>query len=161
MPRDLLIGQQVDEHIDGARVPHVAQRHRDHLTGAAVVLVSGEFDQVIEDAVVRHLGEGVAGRPLDAQGLVERRVAEFRDEAYRYHPLGRYVVRAPEVCDGRPTFKYTRTEIAGVLDCIAAGENIDDIVAGYHGRAPREAVLEAIQIVTDGFLKALPELESA
>ncbi len=43
-----------------------------------------------------------------------------------------------------PTFKYTRIEITGTLDRLAAGENLDQIVAGYRGRVPREAIIEAI-----------------
>ena len=31
-------------------------------------------------------------------------------ETYEYYPLGKYVVAAPKVCGGRPTFKYTRLE---------------------------------------------------
>ncbi|MEZ4737414.1 MAG: DUF433 domain-containing protein [Caldilineaceae bacterium] len=50
------------------------------------------------------------------------------------------------VCGGRPTFKYTRIEIAGTLERIAAGEAIDEIVAGYRGRVNREALLEALQL---------------
>jgi uncharacterized protein (DUF433 family) len=82
-------------------------------------------------------------------------------ETYQYYPLGKYVVRAVGVCAGRPTFKYTRIEIAGTLDRLAAGENLDEIVAGYRGRVSREAIIEAIQIVTAGFLKTLPALEPA
>lgn len=82
-------------------------------------------------------------------------------ESYRYYPLGQHVVRAVGVCGGRPTFIHTRIQIAGALDRLAAGERIDDIVAGYQGRVPREAVIEAIQIVTSEFLKTLPELEPA
>jgi uncharacterized protein (DUF433 family) len=85
----------------------------------------------------------------------------MNDELYRYYPLGQHVVRAVGVCGGRPTFKYTRIEIAGTLDRLAAGENIDEIVTGYRGRVSREAVIEAIQIVTAGFLRTLPELEPA
>ncbi len=48
-------------------------------------------------------------------------------EPYRYYPLGDHIVRAPGVCGGRPTFKYTRIEIAGALDRVAAGETIDDV----------------------------------
>ena len=80
-------------------------------------------------------------------------------EAYRYEPLGEHVVRAVGVCGGRPTFKYTRIEIAGTLDRLAAGESLDEIAAGYRGRVSREAIIEAIQIVTAGFLKTLPALE--
>jgi uncharacterized protein (DUF433 family) len=79
-------------------------------------------------------------------------------ELYRYYPLGKYVVRAVGICGGRPTFKYTRIEITGTLDRLAAGESLDTIVAGYRGRVSREAVIEAVQIVTDGFVKTLPAL---
>jgi uncharacterized protein (DUF433 family) len=82
-------------------------------------------------------------------------------ETYQYYPLGKHVVRAVGVCGGRPTFKYTRIEIAGTLDRLAAGENLDEIVAGYQGWVSREAIIEAIQIVTAGFLKTLPALEPA
>jgi uncharacterized protein (DUF433 family) len=85
----------------------------------------------------------------------------YGGEPYEYYPLGQYVVRAPGVCGGRPTFKYTRIEIAGTLDRLAAGEDLDEIVSGYQGRVSREAVLEAIQIVTEGFIKRLPKLKSA
>jgi len=82
-------------------------------------------------------------------------------EAYQYEPLGEHVVRAVGVCGGRPTFKYTRIEITGTFDRLAAGESLDEIVAGYRGRLSREAIIEAIQIVTAGFLKTLPALEPA
>jgi uncharacterized protein (DUF433 family) len=82
-------------------------------------------------------------------------------EPYQYYPLGEHVVRAVGVCGGRPTFKYTRIEITGTLDRLAAGESLDVIVAGYRGRVSREAVMEAVQIVTDRFLKTLPALEPA
>jgi uncharacterized protein (DUF433 family) len=82
-------------------------------------------------------------------------------ELYQYYPLGKHVVRAVGVCSGRPTFKYTRIEISGTLDRLAAGESLDEIVAGYRGRVSREAVIEAIQIVTAGFLRTLPALEPA
>jgi len=82
-------------------------------------------------------------------------------EPYTYYPLGDYVVRAIGVCGARPTFKYTRIEIAGTLERLAAGENIDDIVAGYRGRVSRAAIVEAMRLVTAQFLQALPALESA
>jgi len=66
-------------------------------------------------------------------------------ESYRYYPLGNHVVQAVGVCGGRPTFKYTRIEITGTLERLAAGENIDDIVRGYRNRVPHEAVVEALR----------------
>ncbi|MFZ4661300.1 MAG: DUF433 domain-containing protein [Caldilineaceae bacterium] len=82
-------------------------------------------------------------------------------ELYHYYPLGQHIVRAPGVCGGRPTFTYTRIEIAGTLDRIAAGEAIDDIVVGYRGRVKREAILEALHLVTTQFMATLPQLELA
>jgi len=80
-------------------------------------------------------------------------------EPYQYYPLGDYVVRAIGVCGGRPTFKYTRIEIIGTLERLAAGESLDAIVEGYRGRVSREAILEAVRLVTTHFLSTLPELE--
>ena len=85
----------------------------------------------------------------------------IQGETYQYYPLSKHMVRAVGVCGGRPTFKYTRIEIAGTLDRLAAGESLEEIVAGYRGRVSREAIIEAIQIVTAGFLRTLPELEPA
>ncbi len=80
-------------------------------------------------------------------------------EAYQYYPLGEYVVRAIGVCGGRPTFKYTRIEITGTLERLAAGEHVEAVVQGYRGRVSREAILEAASLVTGQFLDALPALE--
>jgi uncharacterized protein (DUF433 family) len=93
--------------------------------------------------------------------MIEPMAEVVSGELYQYYPLGKYVVRAVGVCSGRPTFKYTRIEITGTLDRLAAGESLDEIVDGYRGRVSREAVIEAIQIVTAGFLRTLPELEPA
>ena len=80
-------------------------------------------------------------------------------ESYQYYPLGKHVVRALGVCGGRPTFKYTRIEITGALERLAAGESLDEIVEGYKGRVPREAIIEAIRLVNEQFIEALPQLE--
>lgn len=83
------------------------------------------------------------------------------DESYQYYPLGKYVVRAPGVCGGRPTFKYTRIEITGTLDRLAAGETMDEIMAGYRNKVSHEAVVEAIQLIASQFVNSLPRLETA
>lgn len=80
-------------------------------------------------------------------------------EIYEYYPLGEYVVRAIGVCGGRPTFKYTRIEVAGTLDRLAAGETVEQLVEGYCARVPYSAFAEAINLVTNNFINPLPVLE--
>ncbi|MDP9312098.1 MAG: DUF433 domain-containing protein [Chloroflexota bacterium] len=82
-------------------------------------------------------------------------------EPYDYYPLGAHVVRAVGVCGERPTFKYTRIEITGVLERLAAGDSIDEIVQGFRGRVSREAIEEAAHVMTARFIETLPALESA
>jgi uncharacterized protein (DUF433 family) len=82
-------------------------------------------------------------------------------ELYQYYPMGDHIVRALGVCGGRPTFKYTRIEITGTLERLAAGESIDEIVEGYRGRVSRGAIAEAVRLVTAQFLRTLPALEPA
>ena len=67
-------------------------------------------------------------------------------EEYAYYPLGKYIVACPEVCGGRPTFKYTRVEAAFVLGLLSTGDSVDRIVANHEGRIPREAILEAFDL---------------
>jgi len=74
------------------------------------------------------------------------------EDIYQYYPLGEHVVRAVGVCGGRPTFKYRRIEITGTLDRLAAGETIEEIVAGYRGRVSHEAIIEAKSLVSDQFI---------
>ncbi len=74
------------------------------------------------------------------------------DEIYEYFPMGEHIVTAKAVCGGRPTFKYTRIEVSGILARLAS-ESIDAIVEDYEGRIPREAIIEAIQIASELFRK--------
>ncbi len=91
--------------------------------------------------------------------MAERITEMVGGEPYPYYPLGDYVVRAMGVCGGRPTFKYTRIEITGTMERLAAGESLEAIVEGYGGRVSRKAILEAVSVVTTQFLTTLPELE--
>jgi uncharacterized protein (DUF433 family) len=81
------------------------------------------------------------------RGTMSELIREIvQGERYEYYPLGVHVVRAAGVCGGRPTFKYTRIEVAGALDRLAAGESFDEVIAGYRGRVTREALMEAIRV---------------
>ncbi len=71
----------------------------------------------------------------------------YGGEPYEYYPLGKYIVAAPGVCGGRPTFKYTRLEVSVILSSIASGETIEQIVQSYAlSQLTPEAIREAIQL---------------
>ena len=78
-------------------------------------------------------------RPKKKRSVVEM-VGGVR---YEYVPLGQYVVSAPGVCRGRPTFKYTRVEVAGVLEWLGAGNSLREFLTNAEGRITPDAVLEA------------------
>ena len=83
-------------------------------------------------------------------------------ELYEYYPLGKYVVSAPGVCGGRPTFKYTRLEVSMILSRIAAGKTIEQVVQDYaRSRLTPEAVMEAIQLADQALVQSVQVLQLA
>jgi uncharacterized protein (DUF433 family) len=47
-----------------------------------------------------------------------------------------------------PEARVTRIEIIGTFERLAAGENIDELVSGYRGRVSKEAIMEAVNLIT-------------
>jgi uncharacterized protein (DUF433 family) len=70
-------------------------------------------------------------------------------ESYEYYPLGKYIVAAPGVCGGRPTFKYTRIDVRHALGLLAAGRTIEEVATGY--QISIEAVKEALFLASYAF----------
>ena len=93
----------------------------------------------------------------------KRLVRETRGgEPYAYYPLGKYIVAAPGVCGGRPTFKYTRVEAAFILDLLAAGWSIEKVAREYKGsRLSVPAVREAIKLAKEALVQSSPILRLA
>ncbi len=84
------------------------------------------------------------------------------DEVYAYFPLGKYIVAAPKVCRGRPTFKYTRIEVAFVLDLLAEGWTVERVTKEYKAsNITAPAVREAINLAKKAFVQASPVLQPA
>jgi len=71
-------------------------------------------------------------------------------EPYEYYALGDYVVRAPGVCGGEPTFKYTRINVEHALGRLLMGWTVDQVAASY--RLPAAAVREAIQLAAEALV---------
>src|SRR5262245_56981423 len=70
-------------------------------------------------------------------------------ESYEYYPLGQYIVAAPGVCGGRPTFKYTRIDVHHALDLLATGRTVEQVAHGYELSV--EAVQEALKLAARAF----------
>ena len=77
-------------------------------------------------------------------------------EWYEYIPLGKFVVSAPAVCRGRPTFKYTRIEVSGVLERLGAGHAVDDLITDSQGRLSAEAIAEAACLAAKALARQSP-----
>ena len=79
----------------------------------------------------------------------------YGGEEYQYYPLGKYIVAAPGVCGGRPTFKYTRLEVSFILALLAAGKTIEQVVQAYSlSRLKPEAIQEAICLANQALLRS-------
>jgi uncharacterized protein (DUF433 family) len=78
-------------------------------------------------------------------------------EVYEYVPLGKFVVSAPAVCRGRPTFKYTRIEVAGVLERLGAGHPLEELLAGFQGRLSPAAIREAARLAAQALVHQTPQ----
>jgi uncharacterized protein (DUF433 family) len=63
--------------------------------------------------------------------------------------FGRYIVVAPGVCGGRPTFKYTRIDVRHALSLLATGRTVDQVAHAY--AIPAEAVQEALELAARVF----------
>ena len=86
----------------------------------------------------------------------------YGGEPYEYYPLGQYVVAAPGVCGGRPTFKYTRLEAEFMLDRLAHGESIEELVDAYAASGlTREAIEEAIGLAGQALTRSVQTLQPA
>jgi len=72
-------------------------------------------------------------------------------EPYEYYPLGEYVVCAPGVSGGEPTFKYTRIGVNHAIDLIAGGWTVEKVAEAY--KLSVAAVQEALELAMEALRK--------
>ncbi len=60
----------------------------------------------------------------------------------------KWITVDPNVCHGKPVFKGTRILVADVLEMIASGMSIDEILEEYP-QLNKEMILEAIALVAE------------
>jgi len=81
------------------------------------------------------------------QKVTRKLVREIvRGKPYEYYALGEHVVAAPGICGGRPTFKYTRVEVQVVLNQIASGVPLNQLLENFNGRISKKAVEESLRL---------------
>lgn len=97
------------------------------------------------------------GQPARAKNRAKKLVVEMQGgEPYEYYPLGKYIVAAPGVCGGRPTFKYTRVDVQVILEQLAGGWSIDRVIDFYQRQEVSfEAIREAMLLASDALQKTL------
>src|SRR3989442_12946474 len=84
------------------------------------------------------------------------------DVPYEYYPIGQYIVAALGVCGGRPTFKYTRLEVAVVLDLLAAGWTTEHILREYaQSKLTPKAIAEEIRLAKEALVTPPSDVEPA
>jgi uncharacterized protein (DUF433 family) len=71
--------------------------------------------------------------------------------------ISRYIVTAPRICHGKPTFRGTRIMVAQVLARVASGMAWEVIVEEWRGSVPKEAIAEAVHLATQAFVEHVDE----
>ena len=99
----------------------------------------------------KHSTDFLPDTTVDNQVLADKTVLNkqlvreiYGGEVYEYYPLGEHIVAAPGICNGRPTFKYSRIEATGALNLMAAGYTIKQIAQRFE--VPLQAIEEALRI---------------
>jgi len=60
----------------------------------------------------------------------------------------RWIVVDPDICHGKPVFRGTRILVADVLEMIASGMSIEEIIEEYP-QLSKEMILEAIALAAE------------
>ena len=66
--------------------------------------------------------------------------------------LGEYIVADPLICHGKPTYRGTRIMVWQILEALAHGESVDQLVKAWGGRVSKAAVLETIRLAGGALL---------
>jgi len=58
--------------------------------------------------------------------------------------VGKYIVVDDEICHGKPTFKGTRIWVSDVIELLAAGLSIQEIIRDYYPSLNEDMIKEAL-----------------
>ena len=66
--------------------------------------------------------------------------------------LGEHIVADPLICHGKPTYRGTRIMVWQILEALAHGESVEQLVKAWGGRVSKAAVLETIRLAGGALL---------
>lgn len=69
--------------------------------------------------------------------------------------IGKYLAVDARICGGRLIFKGSRIKVADVLELAEDGYSPEEISKQYRGIITPEAVIEALSLIRQGFLKEM------
>ena len=72
--------------------------------------------------------------------------------------FGRYVIVAPDICHGKPTFRGTRILVSDVLEQVANGMAWEAIIEEWRGSLTKEAIREAVRLAREVLVAHAEEL---
>ena len=75
--------------------------------------------------------------------------------------LGQFIVADPNICHGKPIYKGTRIMVWQVLDALARGESVNQIVAAWDGKVSKAAIAETVRLARQALLDDHGRLSSA
>lgn len=74
---------------------------------------------------------------------------------------GKYIIADPKICHGQLTIKGTRIMVENVLNLVVKGLPWDEIVAEWHGKVPREAISECVQLASEALKEKIVKSENS
>ncbi len=75
--------------------------------------------------------------------------------------LGQYIVADPKICHGKPTFKGARIMVWQVLDALARGESVNQLVTAWDGKVNKAAIAETVRLARQALLDEHGRLSSS
>ena len=72
--------------------------------------------------------------------------------------LGRYIIAAPDICHGQPTFCGTRILVSDVLEQVANGMAWEAIIEEWRGNLTKEAITDAVRLAREVLVAHADEL---
>jgi len=92
---------------------------------------AGRYEAIREQAIAEKAEVSAIIRQRRGDKIGAEGVPSSPNEVRPATCLSIYVERSPEILDGAPVFRGTRVPINALVDCLQAGDTIDDFLAEF------------------------------